>query len=176
MSTDAIGAAIGGDLHEGLKWKGRLTAAYYAGDWTAEQIDAGLAGAPIDVREADNILVNSGIGLLLDLLIGAGGTTFGNANAYIGIGNSSTAAAANQTDLIGASTHRQAMDATYPQRSGQTLTFRATVGTANGNFAINEAGVFNAASGGTMLNRFVEDLGTKTSATSLLLTVTITIS
>ena len=71
------------------------------GDHTAEDIDR-LGLQPVDVREAEgNILVNAGIGLLEDLLIGAGGTAYSNANAYIGVGDSTTAATAAQTDSPG---------------------------------------------------------------------------
>lgn len=174
---DGATAQIGARLREPLTWKGHLVAAYYAGDWTAEEIDQGLAGAPIEVHEADNLLVNAGIQLMLDKLIGAAGTVFDNSNAYIGIGDSSTAAAASQTDLQAASNKvRKAMDATYPSRSGQTMTWRCTFATGEGNFAIAEAGIFNAAAAGTMLNRVVQSLGTKTSATTLQLTMTVTIS
>lgn len=160
--------------------RGHWTFAYYAGDWSAEEIDQGLAGAPVEVVEAENLLVNTGIQNLLDLGIGVGGTAWTNANAYIGIGDSSTAAAASQTDLQ-ASTNRvkAAMDATYPSRSGQTLSFRCTFSTSQGNFSIQEAGVFNGGPSfgtGTMFNRVVSSLGTKTSATTLQVTVTITIS
>ena len=179
-SMDGMAAQIGAMLHSELTVKGRWQAAYYAGDWTAEQIEQGLAGAPIEVHEAENILVNTGIQLLLDLLIGAGGTTYANGNTYIGIGDSSTAASASQTDLQAATNRfKRVMDATFPSRSAQTLTFRTTYATSEGNFAINEAGVFNggpAFATGTMLNRLVSSLGTKTSATTLQLTVTLTIS
>lgn len=158
-------------------WKVRWKAAYYPGEWTAEEIDAGLAPEP-EVREAeDNILVNTGIALMEDLLIGAGGTVFSNANAYLGVGDSTTAAAASQTDLQAATNKlRKAMDATFPSRSGQTLTFRSTFATTDANFSIQEQATFNASSAGTMLNRKVTDLGTKTSASTLQLTMTITIS
>lgn len=177
---EGMAGQLGGGLHEPLHIRGHWRADYYAGDWTAEEIDAGLAGAPVETQEGDNLLVNVGIQLLLDLLIGAGGTTYANANTYIGVGDSSTAAAAGQTDLQ-ASTNRfkRVMDATFPSRSGQTLTFRTTYATSEANFAINEAGVFNggpAFATGTMLNRIVQSLGTKTSATTLQVTVTLTIS
>ena len=68
------------------------------------------------------------------------------------------------------------MDATFPSRAGQVLTFRTTFATTEANFSIQEAAVFNASAAGTMLNRKVADLGTKTSASTLQLTVTITIS
>lgn len=179
-ASEALAAMLGAPLHQPITWKGVARLAYYDGDWSAEDIDAGRAGAPREVVEAENLLVNTGIQLLLDLLIGAGGTTFANGNTYIGTGDSSTAAAASQTDLQ-ASTNRfkRVMDATYPSRSGQTLTFRTTFATTESNYAINEVGVFNAGPAfatGVMLNRIVSSLGTKTSATTLQLTVTVTIS
>lgn len=108
----------------------------------------------------------------------ATGTFFNNANSSIGVGDSTTAFAATQTDLQAASNKlRKAMDATYPQVAANVLTFRSTFGTSDANFAWQEWAVFNttSASGGTMLNRKVESLGTKTSAQSWQLTVTITL-
>lgn len=112
-------------LVEKATWKAHFRAAYYAGDHTAEDI-AALGLQPVDVREAEgNILVNTGIGLLEDLLIGAGGTAYNNANSSIGVGDSTTAAA-TQTDLQAATNKfRKAMDATFPSRAGQVLTFRS---------------------------------------------------
>lgn len=114
-----------------------------------------------------NHLVQSGIG--------AGGTAFNNANSYIGVGDSTTAFAAGQTDLQ-ASTNktRKAMDATYPNGGSNVVTFRSTFGTSDANYAWNEWGVFNASSGGTMLNRKVESLGTKTNTQTWQFTVTLT--
>lgn len=109
--------------------------------------------------------------------IGEAVTAFSNANAHIGAGDSATAFAAAQTDLQAASNKlRKAMEATYPQRSANVLTFRALFGTSEANFAWQEWGVFNAASAGTMLNRKVESLGTKTSAQSWQITATITVN
>lgn len=131
---------------------------------------------PYEVIEIDgNLLVNAGIQLLEDLLIGAGGTAFSNANAYLGVGESNTAAAAGQTDLDGATTTRMSMDATYPSRSGQTLTFRSTFGSGDANHDWKEWGIFNDPSAGTMLNRKVQDFGSKSGGTWVL-TATVTIS
>jgi hypothetical protein len=55
------------------------------------------------------------------------------------------------------------------------LTFRASFGTSEANFAWNEWGIFNAATGGTMMTRKVESLGTKTSSQSWQITTTITV-
>jgi hypothetical protein len=103
-------------------------------------------------------------------------TFFTNANAHIGVGDSNTAYSAAQTDLQ-ASTNklRKAMDSTYPQRSSNALTFKSTFASGDANFAWQEWGVFNASSSGTMLNRKVESLGTKSSGTWVL-TCTITVA
>ena len=67
------------------------------------------------------------------------------------------------------------MDAGYPQRAGNVITWRATFGTAEANFAWNESGIFNALSGSQMLSRKVVALGTKTSTASWQLTCTDTV-
>jgi hypothetical protein len=124
-----------------------------------------------------NILVTAGIQLLEDLLIGAGGTAFNNANARIGVGDSTTAAAIGQTDLQ-ASTNkfRRVMEASFPSRSGTTVSWKSSFGTSEANFAWQEWAVFNAGSGGTMLNRKVESMGTKASGQVWTIEVDIVIS
>lgn len=114
---------------------------------------------------------------LAQVTIGEAVTAFDNANATIGSGDSTTAFAATQTDLQAATNKlRKAMDATYPQRSANVLTFRSTFLTTEANWAWQEWGVFNAAAAGTMMQRKVENLGTKTSAQSWQLTATITVN
>lgn len=122
----------------------------------------------------ENIALNAGLSLMLDLLIGAGGTTYAHANARICVGNGSTAAVKTQTDLQGASKLRKLVDVTYPTRSAQTLTFVATFGSSEANFQWLEMGIANSASGATLLNRKVHDWGLKESgetwvATALIL-------
>lgn len=122
-------------------------------------------------------LTNAYRDFLASLSAGAGGTAFNNANSYIGVGDSTTAHAFAQTDLQAATNKlRKAMDATYPQVAANVLTFRSTFGTGDANFAWQEWGVFNAAAAGTMMNRKVESLGTKTSSQSWQLTVTVTLA
>lgn len=69
-----------------------------------------------------NVLLNEGITVLQDLLIGNANTAFSNANAYLGVGNDATAASATDTGLIGASTAYQPMQSGYPSVTGQTTT------------------------------------------------------
>jgi hypothetical protein len=133
---------------------------------------------PPKVQEFTNSYVNNGGQLVLDALIGTAITYFSNANARIGVGDSATAYAAGQTDLQAATNKlRKGMDATFPSRSGQTMTFQSTFTTAEANFLWNEVAVFNAASGAaSMLCRtLIGAPFTKTSAQSMTWTYTITL-
>lgn len=149
--------------------------------WHASD-DFELGFAPDDVVEVeDNLLLNAGIARLLDLLIGAGGTAFNNANSRIGVGNSTTAAAAGQTDLQGASKYFRVMEATFPSRASQTVTWKSIFGSSDGNFAWEEWGIDNGTTSGAtvtapLLNRKVTSLGTKASGSTWTFTVTITIA
>jgi len=135
---------------------------------------------PYEVLEMEgNILVTAGINLMLDLLIGAGGTVYSNANAFIGVGDGNGSVptpAQGDTDLTAPTNKlRKAMNATYPQRGTRQCTWQSDFGTSDANFAWREWGVFNASSAGTMLNHKGVDMGTKVSGTWTL-TVTISIS
>ena len=99
--------------------------------------------------------------LMLDLLIGAGGTHYGSANAYLGVGTSTTAFAASQTGLQ-AGEVREVVDS-GGTRSTDTITWVASFETGDANQVWAEAGVFNAAAAGTMLCRVVSAMGTKAS-------------
>lgn len=122
-------------------------------------------------------ITDAGRNHMVQASIGAAVTAFSNANAHIGVGDSTTAFSAAHTDLQAASNKlRKAMDATYPTGGSNVLTFRSTFGTADANFAWQEWAVFNGSSGGTMLNRKVESLGTKTNTQTWQFTVTLTVT
>ncbi|MBK8200200.1 MAG: hypothetical protein IPK75_17785 [Acidobacteria bacterium] len=185
----ALAAAAG--MHDVIRWRATWRVDKYHGDWTPAQIAAGLAPAPYEtiVREG-NLLMYGGVSCLWQCLIGNGTGTagqtltfFNNANATIGVGDSTTAAAATQTDLQAATNKlRKAQDATYPQHTDATtsgaasIVFKSTFGSADANFAWQEWAIFNGAAGGRMLNRKVESLGTKASGTTWALTVTLTLA
>lgn len=141
--------------------------------------EAGVA--PDEIAEAaGNLLLNAGITRLLNLLVGAGGQAFDATHCRVAVGDSSTAAAASQTDLQ-AATNKYYKLVDSVNVSAQTATIVATFGTADGNFAWNEWGIdVGTASGSTvtapMLNRKVASLGTKASGSTWVITVTITIS
>lgn len=124
-------------------------------------------------------VTTAGMNQALGLAIGEAITPFNSANAYLAVGGgtgATTAFANTQTDLQGASKTRKAMDATYPTRAGNVLTFRATFGTADANYTWDEFAVFNASTAGVMLMRNVTPLGTKTSAESKVFTATETVT
>jgi hypothetical protein len=145
------------------------------------------------VTREGNLLLIGGASVQWQTLIGNGTTTAGqaltyynNANAAIGVGDSTTAESHTQTDLQAAANKtRVAMDATYPQHTDTTgtvgsksIVFRATFGTSEANWAWQEWGLFNSASAGIgrMLNRKVESLGTKTSAATWVITITLSLA
>jgi hypothetical protein len=139
-----------------------------------------------------NLLMYGGASCQWQTLIGNGTATagqvltyFSNAQAAIGVGDSATAAVATHTDLQAASNKlRVAMDATFPAHTDATTSgaasaaFKSTFSTAQANWAWQEWGTFNSptAATGRMLQRKVESLGTKTSASSWALTVTLTLA
>lgn len=114
-----------------------------------------------------NLGLNEGIQMMFDLMIAAGGTTaYNNANSRIGVGDSNTAEAATQTDLQAAVNKLyKAMNATFPSRSGQTLSFQSDFLTGEANYAWQEWTVDNGAASAKNISRKVQSLGTKVSGT-----------
>lgn len=161
-------------IAEKLKYKTHWTIKRYAND-AAFEVDT-----PFDVSEIEgNLLLNEGIGELLDLLCGLGTpAAFNNANANIGVGDSTTAESAAHTGLQ-ATTNKtyKAMQAGYPQRSGQTVTFRAVFASGDANYAWQEFTVANGTSDtGKNLNRKVSAQGTKASGQTWTVDLSITLS
>lgn len=145
-------------------WKVRITLLKFARDITQLSPEEAAREIPYQViRREGNLLLNEGINELWTILCSAGGTKFDNSNAYIGVGDSSTAAQATDTGLLGANKTYKAMDGGYPTYgSDQKATWRATFGAAEGNHAWEEWTVANGGSdAASNLNRKVEALGTK---------------
>lgn len=140
------------------------------------------------VERESNLLMYGGASNLWQCLIGNGGASnlvyFNTSNSYIGVGDSSTAAAATQTDLVAATNKlRKAMTSgTYPTHTdavtsgAASIVFQSTFGTSDANYAWQEWGIFNGSSGVRMLNRKVESLGTKASGSTWVLTITLTLA
>lgn len=126
-----------------------------------------------------NLLLNEGINELWTIVGSASsGTKYDNTNAQLGVGDSSTAAAATQTDLQAATNKLfVAMDASYPTYgTAQKITFRSTFGSAQANYAWAEFAARNGATALKDLNRLVSAQGTKTAGQTWQLTEEITLT
>lgn len=171
--NDEMNAAALVGLGDGIP-RGRYRLEKYRGD-----IEAGtMELEPYEVLEFENAYVNVGGAELLDIIGGAGSPVkFDNGHAYLGVGDSATATGASMTDLQASSNKTyKAMDATFPSRSGQVMTWRATFGSSDANYHWLEGALFNGNNPPTakMLSRIAQDMGTKASGTSWVLTYTIT--
>lgn len=172
IGNENVGVGASLSIHEFARWKPQ---------WRIEKYN-GEESNPDNLYETQdfdgNLLLNEGITQLLNLLVGAAGTNYSNANARIGVGDSATAATPTQTGLIAASNRFwRPMDATFPQVSGQIVSFRSTFGSAEANFAWNEFTIVNTADDtGQNLCRRVQAMGVKASGTTWVVTVSITIS
>jgi hypothetical protein len=165
-------------VNECVRWRVKTTLEKYAADVNAYVARLGRVegerrfaeeNRPFEVlvREG-NLLTQTGINLIWTLLSGGAGTAYSNANARIGVGNSTQAAADTNTDLVGASVAWKGMETSYPVVSAlgdKKITFRAQFGSAEANFAWEEWGLDNGATAHKLLNRKVESLGTKSSGT-----------
>lgn len=126
-----------------------------------------------------NIALNEGLAELIDVICGLGSPTkWDNANARLGVGDSSAAESASQTGLQAAVNKTwKAMDATYPQRTNQTVEWRSSFGSGDANYAWEEYTVVNAADdSGKNLNRKTGSKGTKTAGETWTLSLQITFS
>ena len=126
-----------------------------------------------------NLLLNEGITEFLNLLTGGTAAVFSNANARLGVGDSTAAAAATQTALQAATNKLYtAMEAGYPTVTNQSVNFRSVFGSSEANFAWEEFSVMNGADEATAknLNRKVSAQGTKASGQTWQLDLSITFS
>jgi hypothetical protein len=123
-------------------------------------------------------LVNAGRDFIAAAIVNDGPPTFfDNGAAHLGVGDSTDAFDPADTDLQAVTNKfRRPMEATYPQIAGNVLTLRSLFAAGEANFAWQEWGSFNNVSGGVMLSRLVEDLGTKDSSKAWQMTIELTVT
>lgn len=173
-------------VHDPAVWKCLITVHKFWGDITPES-------TPYAVDEYDgNMLMYGGVSLLWEYALGNGVPTAGqaktyltNANAAIGVGDSTAVADALHNDLQAATNKlRKACDLGYPSHTdgtalaNNTIRFRSVFDTTQANFVWNEAGVFNSATAATgrMLNRKVQAMGTKSNTASWQITFDVSVT
>lgn len=135
-----------------------------------------------DIEEG-NVALLEGLYLLCGIISGIDTTSprWDAANAYLGVGDSTTAESSTQTGLLGANKMYKSMDSGFPQRaaspsaSPQFVRWRATFGPNEANFTWNEFTVANGSSDAAVnLNRKVVSKGTKTTGETWTLELEIT--
>ena len=139
---------------------------------------------PHQIIETANVLLQTGMLEMWDLIKGASTYHFNATDTKIGIGNDATAADPAQTDLIGASKTYIAMESGWPKTRTDdgalgygVFQTKSTFGTGDANYAWAEAVVKNTnASSLKCLCRSATGWGTKTSAATWVATHTITLS
>lgn len=130
------------------------------------------ANGDVETVHKDNIIVDVGFDFIADA-IGKSASRPG-VMGYIALGTGTTAAAAGQTALV---TEIDRNAATYAHTAGtKTFTFTADFAAGDATGAITEAGVFNAASSGIMLDRVVFPVVNKGADDSLTAVFTFTMS
>lgn len=120
-----------------------------------------------------NLIVNAGIGHITSRMTAASDGVM----SHMALGSDSTAAAAGNTALGSQLGSRIAL--TSVTRSGsnnESIIYSAQFGAGAATGAVTEAGIFNAASSGTMLCRTVFSVVNKASTDSLQITWTVTLA
>jgi len=121
-------------------------------------------------REIHNLVVSSGLEFICSRM---GGTSAG-VMSHMALGSGTTAASSGQTDLVSILGSREALDST--SASSNTITYVSSFEAGEGTGAVTEAGVFNAASSGTMLCRTVFAVVNKAADDTMSVTWTITLT
>ena len=129
-----------------------------------------VTGEIKDRRELKNLVVTTGKTFIASRMTGASATVMG----WIGVGTSSTAAAVGDTTL-GTELTRVATTVSGGTVSTNTVTYVTTFVAGSGTGALVEAGIFNAASAGTMLARTVFSVVNKGAADEMTITWVITV-
>lgn len=121
------------------------------------------------VQEVPNLVVTTGKNFVASRIK----DTTDAAMSHMAIGSGTTAAAAGDTAL-GTELDRQALTSTTV--TNNTITYVATFGAGDGTGAVTEAGLFNAASGGSLLCRTVFNVVNKGASDSMTIAWVVTVS
>ncbi len=121
-------------------------------------------------RTEKNLVVTTGLTYIASRMKDASAT----AMTHMGLGSGTTTEAAGQTDLTTLLGSREALDSTTA--SSNTIVYVASFEAGDATGAVTEAGIFNAASSGTMLCRTKFNVVNKAADDTMNVTWTITLS
>jgi len=123
-----------------------------------------------DSRKIHNLVVSAGLTFICSRMAG----TSAGVMSHMALGSGSTAASASQTGLVSILGSREALDSSTA--SSNTITYVSSFEAGEGTGAVVEAGIFNAASSGTMLCRTVFPVVNKQADDTMSVTWTITLT
>lgn len=146
-------------ITDNLKLKGRVALELRGAD-----------GQVKETREIDNLVVDAGLDFIASRMAG----TSSDVMSHMALGSGTTAAAAGDTDLGSILGSRELLDSVTVTDNTVVYVSSFEAGDATG--AVTEAGIFNAATAGTMLCRTVFSVVNKAADDTLSVTWTITIS
>jgi hypothetical protein len=121
-------------------------------------------------RTEKNLVVTTGLNYIASRMKDASAT----AMTHMALGSGTTTAAAGQTDLVTLLGSREALDSTTVTANAVAYVSSFEAGDATG--AVTEAGIFNAATSGTMLCRVKFDVVNKAADDTMTVTWTITLA
>lgn len=144
---------------DGLKFAGRLNIVLTDKDGNIKE-----------QREETNLVVDAGLNFICDRMEGTSEAVM----SHMAVGSGSTAPAAGDTDLGSVLGSREAIDSTAV--TNNTIVYTCGFEAGDGTGAITEAGIFNAATGGTMLCRTTFAVVNKAADDTMTITWTITLT
>lgn len=145
-------------INEGLKLRGDVALVLRDKDGNVK-----------DERKIENLIVDAGLNFICDRM-----KDDETAMTHMALGSGSTAAAAGDTALGSQLGSREALDSSTVTNNQIVYVASFEAGDATG--AVTEAGIFNAASGGTMLCRTVFSVVNKAADDTLTVNWTITLT
>lgn len=136
------------------------------GTLTVEVKDA--MGNTKEVREVNNLIVNGGLAMLASRLKDASATV----PSHMAVGTGTAAATGSQTALVAESARVAFSNSNLVTTNvtGDSLQYIATFGAGVATGTLTEAGIFNAATSGTMFSRTVFAAINKTASDSVTIT------
>ncbi len=121
-------------------------------------------------REINNLVVSAGLTYICSRMADASASVM----SHMALGSGTTAAAAGDTDLESILGSREALDSTTA--SSNTITYVSSFEAGEGTGAVTEAGIFNAATSGTMLCHVIFPVVNKQADDTMSVTWTITLT
>jgi hypothetical protein len=126
-----------------------------------------------DTREVKNLVVNTGLAYIISRMVGTDKAVI----SHMALGSSTTAAAADQTDLVSMLGAREAIDSTTILGSNnEKVRYVCNFEAGDATGAVTEAGVFNADTSGDMLCRTTFPVVNKQADDTLAITWTVTLA